>query len=129
MIHDRTQGGDARPRAVPEGAVLDLTTAQMEAAARLRATRRRAIPLRDVVAVGGRDLRARSVEQPFPPEERAGREGGARLVLLVALLVGMSGGYLYVTRLAPERPVIEVSPPETRQTIISEGPEALRARG
>lgn len=129
MIHDRIPGGDARPGAAPEGAVLDLTKAQMEAAARLRAARRRAIPLRDVVAVGGRDLRARSVEQPFPPEERSTREGLPRLVLLVALLAGMSGGYLYVTRLVPERPVIEVSPPETRQTIISAAPGPIRARG
>ncbi|MCG6122224.1 MAG: hypothetical protein MEP57_05890 [Microvirga sp.] len=131
MNRERLQGEDGRSR-VPAGAspsdsrsaegVLDLTIAQMEAASRLRAARRKAIPGRDIVAVGGGDLRSRSVAQPFPTDERPARIVRARLVLLCALLVGMSGGYLYVTQVLPERGGIEVSPPETRQTVISQAP-------
>ncbi|TVR09335.1 MAG: hypothetical protein EA385_07345 [Salinarimonadaceae bacterium] len=128
------QGEDAPSRASSDGAspsgdrgpatagdIIDLTAAQMQAASRLRAARRRAVPMGAVVAVGGRDLRLRSVEQPFP-DERPVRDGVARLILLCALLVGMSGGYLYVTGLSPERSVIEVTPPESRQTVISAAP-------
>lgn len=156
MIHDQRQGGDASARVVvdetlipqagwialegygpgPETPVLDLTPDQMEAARRLRAARRassraggsRGVPARNVIPVGGRDLRARDAAQPFPTDDGLANDNLARAILLAALLMGVGGGYLYAARAPEPRPVIEVSPPDNRRILVTDGAVVLAPR-
>lgn len=74
-----------------------------------RAARARLIPPRNIVAVGGIDLR--TPESPFPTEDSLANDNRLRAALLTALLIGMVGGYALTAQSGKERDVIEVTPP------------------
>lgn len=69
----------------------------------------RLIPPRNIVAVGGVDLR--TPESPFPAEDSLANDNRLRAALLTALLIGMVGGYALTAQPGKEREVIEVTPP------------------
>jgi hypothetical protein len=69
----------------------------------------RVIPPRNIIAVGGADLR--TPESPFPAEDSLANDNRLRAALLTALLIGMVGGYALTAQSGKERNVIEVVPP------------------
>jgi hypothetical protein len=109
--------------------ILDLSIADMAAARLTRSLRARHpqarrsdidasggschIPAGDVVAIGGRDLRPRTPEQPFPDEAELANDNLGRFVVLLVLLLAVAGGYLYTVFGPDDRRAIEVTPPES----------------
>jgi hypothetical protein len=130
----QSASADRRP-AMLDGSVredvLDLTIADMAAARltrSLRASRTEMpgsriagssrVPASDIVAIGGRDLRRRTPEQPFLDEAELANDNLGRFVLLLILLLTVAGGYAYTTFRADDRRAIEVAPPLSPQIRI-----------
>lgn len=82
-------------------------TKQMRAPSRIAA-----IPARDIVPIGGVDLRPRTPEQPFADEAELANDNFGRLSLLVVLLLAVIGGYAFTTFRGDDRRAIEVTPPD-----------------
>jgi len=80
---------------------------QMKASSRIAV-----IPARDIVPIGGVDLRPRTPEQPFADEAELANDNFGRLSLLVVLLLAMIGGYSYTMFRSDDRRAIEVTPPD-----------------
>ncbi len=78
----------------------------------------RLIPPRNIIAVGGVDLR--TPESPFPAEDSLANDNRLRAALLTALLIGMVGGYALTTQSGEERDIIEVVPPLAPGILLSD---------
>ena len=80
---------------------------------------RRRIPPGDIVAIGGTNLQPRSAEQPFEDAPEVANDNLGRVLLLVALLVAVVGGYALTAFSPDNRRTIEVTPPDSPQTRVT----------
>lgn len=113
--------GQAEPA---EEGIHDLTVADVAAARLTRslrmsrakpvraASRIGVIPARDIVPIGGANLRPRTPEQPFADEAELANDNFGRMSLLVILLLAVIGGYSYTMFRGDDRSAIEVTPPD-----------------
>jgi hypothetical protein len=83
------------------------------------------IPAGAIIPVGGSNLQAFTPAQPFPRDEKAANDNRGRLLLMTALIVGISAGYAMTTPSAPPaRGGYEVPAPlstDTRITHVEHG--------
>jgi hypothetical protein len=127
----------ARPAAARED-ILDLAVADLSVVRLTRsendnragqAGQRGRIPRSDIVAIGGTNLEPRSAEQPFDDASDVANDNLGRVLLLVALLVSVVGGYA-LTAFAPDnRRAIEVTPPDSPAIRISSSEQGSRIQG
>ena len=60
-----------------------------------------AIPASAIIPVGGSDLQAFTPAQPFPRDDKAANDNRGRMLLMTALLVGISAGYAMTAKTTP----------------------------
>ncbi|MCC5979381.1 MAG: hypothetical protein JJU21_15075 [Salinarimonas sp.] len=85
------------------------------------------IPADAIIPVGGSDLRAYTPAQPFPRDDKAANDNRGRMLLMTALLVGISAGYAMTAKNPPTREGYEVPAPLTRDIRVSQMPETPNA--
>jgi|GEM_PF-6739976 len=109
------------PGATPRDDILDLAKADLSVVRLSRRDNdnrtgqvgRRRIPPEDIVAIGGTNLEPRTADQPFRDASDAANDNLGRVLLLVALLVAVIGGYALTAFGHDTRRAIEVVPPES----------------
>ncbi len=77
------------------------------------------IPTEAIIPVGGSDLKAYTPAQPFPCDDRAANDNRGRLLLITAMLVGISVGFAMTAKNPPTREGHEVPAPLTRDIRVS----------
>lgn len=60
-----------------------------------------AVPASAIIPVGGSDLQAFTPAQPFPRDDKAANDNRGRMLLMTALLVGISAGYAMTAKSTP----------------------------
>lgn len=79
-----------------------------------------AIPSGAIIPVGGSDLQAFTPAQPFPRDDKAANDNRVRMLLMTALLVGISAGYAMTARTAqPAREGFDIPAPLAPEVRVS----------
>jgi len=79
-----------------------------------------AIPSGAIIPVGGTDLQAFTPAQPFPRDDKAANDNRMRMLLMTALLVGISAGYAMTAKTtAPAREGFDVPAPLVPEVRVS----------
>lgn len=79
-----------------------------------------AIPNGAIIPVGGTDLQAFTPAQPFPRDDKAANDNRLRMLLMTALLVGISAGYAMTAKTAaPAREGFDVPAPLVPEVRVS----------
>ena len=79
-----------------------------------------AIPSGAIIPVGGTDLQAFTPAQPFPRDDKAANDNRMRMLLMTALLVGISAGYAMTAKTAaPAREGFDVPAPLMPEVRVS----------
>lgn len=79
-----------------------------------------AIPSSAIIPVGGTDLQAFTPAQPFPRDDEAANDNRFRMLLMTALLVGISAGYALTAKTgSPAREGFDVPAPLVPEVRVS----------
>ena len=79
-----------------------------------------AVPASAIIPVGGSDLQAFTPAQPFPRDDKAANDNRGRMLLMTALLVGISAGYAMTAKTtSPAREGFDIPAPLAPEVRVS----------